>query len=266
MGVQDRWKPIWKILVGSKAIPPYSLYQNIVNTILGNPTEEIDEDLLLNIENDLARYFGDQPIENGGQTAPASVSWSEFVATPVGPTLNDTPTAVDYPNLVSLFNQGEAASNVDYDEYQAYHDKMDSVEEQTVIVSVPQENNLFANIATMISNGWTTVTSFVTNLAKFNTSENVINPSTPIVPDYLKNTNDPVNPNSVFTPDSELQELIDTNISKQLEEGTVSEWFGKISDYFSKDNNQITPGNTIVVPDYLKNANEPVNNNSVFTR
>ncbi len=90
------------------------LYQNIVNTILGNPTEEIDEDLLSEIGNDLTRYFNDQPIENGAQTAPASVSWSEFVSTPVGPTLDDAPTAVDYSNLVSLFNQGEAASNVDY--------------------------------------------------------------------------------------------------------------------------------------------------------
>ncbi len=93
------------------------LYQNIVNTILGNPTEDIDEDLLLNIENDLASYFNDQQIENGAQTAPASVSWSEFVSTPVGPMLDDAPTAVDYPNLVSLFNQGDTPSNADYVEY-----------------------------------------------------------------------------------------------------------------------------------------------------
>ncbi len=93
------------------------LYQNIVNTILGNPTEEIDEDLLSEIGNDLARYFNDQPIENGAQPAPDSVSWSEFVSIPVGPTLDDAPPAVDYSNLVSLFNQGEAGSNTSYVEY-----------------------------------------------------------------------------------------------------------------------------------------------------
>ncbi len=107
------------------------LYQNIVNTILGNPTEEIDEDLLSEIGNDLARYFNDQPIENGGQTAPASVSWSEFVSTPVGPTLDDAPPAVDYSNLVSIFNQGEAASNASYTEYEEYHDKLTRMEELT---------------------------------------------------------------------------------------------------------------------------------------
>ncbi len=93
------------------------LYQNIVNTILGNPTEEIDEDLLSEIGNDLARYFNDQPIGNGGQSAPTPVSWREFVSTPVSPTLDDAPPALDYSNLVSLFNQGEAASFADYETY-----------------------------------------------------------------------------------------------------------------------------------------------------
>ncbi len=195
------------------------LYQNIVNTILGNPTEEIDEDLLSEIGNDLTRYFNDQPIENGGQTAPASVSWSEFVSTPVGPTLDDVPAAVDYSNLVSLFNQGEAGSNADYDEYQAYHDKMDNVEEQTEIVSVPRAKNLFTNIATLISNGWTSVTSFVTNFGKSDKSV-IQQGNTILVPDYLKNISESSTNTgkSVFTPDEELQATIDDSIQRQVNE------------------------------------------------
>jgi hypothetical protein len=94
--------------------------------------------------------------------------------------------ARDYSNQVKTFHEAEEASNKSYDEYQAYHDKLTQMEEAT-----EEKNVITPNPTTQTSSPMPGLAAAMAGV------------------DYSGK--------SVFTPDKELQEVIDTNIAKQVE-------------------------------------------------
>ncbi|MBI9051167.1 MAG: Ig-like domain repeat protein [Anaerolineaceae bacterium] len=93
----------------------------------------------------------------------------------------------DYSTMAQSFRAGEAASIANYEEYKAYHDKLTKVEEFT-----GEKNVITPNDSKTVSSPMPGIAASVSGV------------------DYSGK--------SVFTPDDDLQELIDANIAKQVEE------------------------------------------------